>query len=202
LHTCFALTFLLANFSHFSHPFQNQRKILDLYDSHIQILWRKGFEVIWALFQTLKPNSQDIAKNFEICMLQKCFRIFSYTLFCESPNVFFIKSLDRCTLTYSPLTDSTCLPLKVLTNEKRGGLKVIAFDKSPFKLFTLKFSNKSVQSSSCERPKTAQQTLFILIANKKCFPITLLCRKLMKKTGKLALHVVHSNNPIYSLPAL
>ncbi len=28
--------------------------------------------------------------------------------------------------------------LKVLTNEKRGGLKVIAFDKSPFKLFILK----------------------------------------------------------------
>jgi hypothetical protein len=72
----------------------------------------------------------------------------------------------------------------------------------PFKIFTLKFSNKSVQSSSCERPKTAQQTLFILIANKKCFPITLLCRKLMKKTGKFALHVVHSNNPNYSLPAL
>jgi hypothetical protein len=30
--------------------------------------------------------------------------------------------------------------LKVLTNEKRGGLKVVAFDKSPFKLFTLRFS--------------------------------------------------------------
>jgi hypothetical protein len=28
--------------------------------------------------------------------------------------------------------------LKVLTNEKRGGLKVVAFDKSPFKLFTLR----------------------------------------------------------------
>ncbi len=26
--------------------------------------------------------------------------------------------------------------LKVLTNEERGGLKVVAFDKSPFKLFT------------------------------------------------------------------
>jgi hypothetical protein len=41
--------------------------------------------------------------------------------------------------------------LKVLTNEKRGGLKVEAFDRSPFKLFTLKFSNKSVQAPSCER---------------------------------------------------
>jgi hypothetical protein len=32
--------------------------------------------------------------------------------------------------------------LKVLTNEKRGGLKVVTFDKSPFKLFSLRFSNK------------------------------------------------------------
>jgi hypothetical protein len=28
---------------------------------------------------------------------------------------------------------------KVLTNEKRGGLKVGAFDRSPFKLFSLRF---------------------------------------------------------------
>ncbi len=32
--------------------------------------------------------------------------------------------------------------LKVLTNEKRAGLSVISFDRSPFKLFSLKFSNK------------------------------------------------------------
>jgi hypothetical protein len=44
--------------------------------------------------------------------------------------------------------------LKLLTNEKRGELKVVQFDRSPFKLFTLKFSNKSVQSPSCERHKT------------------------------------------------
>jgi hypothetical protein len=43
--------------------------------------------------------------------------------------------------------------LKVLTNEKRGGLKVVAFDRSPFKLFTLRFSIKSVQAPSCKRPK-------------------------------------------------
>ncbi len=30
-------------------------------------------------------------------------------------------------------------PLKVLTNEKRGGLKVVSIDRSPFKLFTLDF---------------------------------------------------------------
>jgi hypothetical protein len=32
-------------------------------------------------------------------------------------------------------------PFKVLTNEKRGGLSVVSFDRSPFKLFSLKFSN-------------------------------------------------------------
>jgi hypothetical protein len=36
------------------------------------------------------------------------------------------------------------------------------FDRTRFKLFTQIFSNKSVQSSSCERPKTAQRTLFLL----------------------------------------
>jgi hypothetical protein len=56
----------------------------------------------------------------------------------------------------------TVADLKVLTNEKRGGLTTVLFDRSPFKLFTLKFSNKSIQPSSCERPKTAQRTLFLL----------------------------------------
>ncbi len=48
-----------------------------------------------------------------------------------------------------------CRQLKGIDNEKRGFLKVVAFDRSPFKLFTLRFSNKSVQAPSCERPKTA-----------------------------------------------
>jgi hypothetical protein len=52
----------------------------------------------------------------------------------------------------------------LLTNEKRGGLTAVSFDRSPVKLFSLKFSNKYVQSSSCERPKTAQRTLFLLFA--------------------------------------
>ena len=51
--------------------------------------------------------------------------------------------------------------LKVLTNEKRGGLKVRAFDRSLFKLFTLRFSSKSVQAPSCDKPKTTQRTLFL-----------------------------------------
>jgi hypothetical protein len=51
-------------------------------------------------------------------------------------------------------------PLKVLTNEKRDGLKVVAFDRSPFKLFTLRFSNISVQAPSCERPKLFSEPCF------------------------------------------
>ncbi len=66
-------------------------------------------------------------------------------------------------------------PLKVLTNEKRGGLRVISFDRSPFKLISRKFSEESVQAPLCERHKTTQRTLFILFANKNWFPITLLC---------------------------
>ena len=61
--------------------------------------------------------------------------------------------------------------LKVLTNDKRGGLKVVPFDKSPFKLFTLRFSNKLVQVPSCERPKTAPRTLCLSFANNNCFQI-------------------------------
>ncbi len=55
------------------------------------------------------------------------------------------------------------------------------FDRLPFKLFTLKFSNKSVQSSSCERPKTAQRIMFLLFANNNCYPTTLQCRRNIKK---------------------
>jgi hypothetical protein len=62
--------------------------------------------------------------------------------------------------------------LKVLTNEKRGGLKVVAFDKSPFKLFTLRFSTKSVQAPSCKRPKTTQRTLFLSFQINNWFPKT------------------------------
>ncbi len=92
--------------------------------------------------------------------------------------------------------------LKVLTNEKRGGLKVVAFDRSPFKLFTLRFSNKSVQAPSCDRPRTAPRTLFQSFANNNCFQITVLRQSCMKKSVKLACHVMNSNIAIGSLPTL
>jgi hypothetical protein len=53
------------------------------------------------------------------------------------------------------------ITLKVSTNEKKGGLEVVAFDRSPFKLYTLRFLNKSALVSSSERPKTTQRTLFL-----------------------------------------
>ncbi len=56
-------------------------------------------------------------------------------------------------------------PLKVLTNEKRGGLRVISFDRPPFKLLLRKFSKASVQAPSCEKQKATQRTLFLLFAN-------------------------------------
>ncbi len=91
---------------------------------------------------------------------------------------------------------------KVLTNEKRGGLIVILFDRFSFQLFTRKFSNKSVQSSSCETHKTAQRTLFQFFANKNGLTITLECRRCMKKSVKLACNAANSNNAIGSLPTL
>ncbi len=66
-------------------------------------------------------------------------------------------------------------PLKVLTNENRCGLNLISFDRSPFKLFSLRFSNKSVKAPSRERPKTAQRTLFLLFANNNWIPISASC---------------------------
>ncbi len=66
--------------------------------------------------------------------------------------------------------------LKVLTNEKRGGLSVVSFERSPYKPFSLKFSNILVQAPSCERHKIAPRTLFLLFANYNCFPIALKCR--------------------------
>ena len=48
------VTFLLANFLHFSQQFRNQRKILSFLDTHIQVLWRKSFYVILALFWNFK----------------------------------------------------------------------------------------------------------------------------------------------------
>jgi hypothetical protein len=86
--------------------------------------------------------------------------------------------------------------LKVLTNEKRGGLKVVVFDRSPFKLFTLRFSNKSVQAPSSERPKTTQRTLFLSFVINNCLQITAWCRA----ATRFSHHTLNSNNAIVHPP--
>ncbi len=49
--------------------------------------------------------------------------------------------------------------------------KVVAFDRSFFKIFALRFSKESVETPSCQRPKTAQRTLFLPVEVNNCFPI-------------------------------
>ncbi len=76
------------------------------------------------------------------------------------------------------------------------------FDKSPVKLFMLRFSTKSVQAPSCRRPKNTQRTLFLSFEINNCFPITVYFQRLIKKSRKLACHVVNSNIAIGALPTL
>ncbi len=66
-----------------------------------------------------------------------------------------------------------------------------SIDRSTFKLFLLRFSTKSMQVPSCERPKTSQQPLFLSFEIKNCFQIGVLRWSFMKKSGKLACHMVN-----------
>jgi hypothetical protein len=90
----------------------------------------------------------------------------------DAPNVYTgiqcipILTCQQNTCTY--YTACICTLKVFLTDEKRGELTVVLFDRGLFQLFTLKFSYKPVRSSSCKRPKTAQRTLFLLFANKNC----------------------------------
>jgi hypothetical protein len=118
------------------------------------------------------------------CTVQYSFELFIKN---HTQTLYFIARQPKYLGTLNEYTENTHLiikaykkysyrdpvPLKVLTNEKRGGLAVVPFDRSRFKLFSRKFSNKSVQAPSCERHKTAPRTLFLLFANYNCFPITL-----------------------------
>ncbi len=56
--------------------------------------------------------------------------------------------------------------------KQAGGLNLVSFHRSRWKLFTLKFSKESVLTPYCERPKTAQRTLFLSFEINNCFPIT------------------------------
>ncbi len=63
-----------------------------------------------------------------------------------------LKSTDLIFRTVIKYSSRDSIPLKVLTNEKRGGLTIVSFDRSRFKLISRKFSHKLVQAPSCERP--------------------------------------------------
>jgi hypothetical protein len=59
----------------------------------------------------------------------------------------------------------------------------VALERSPFQVFSLRFSKKSAQAPSCKRPKTTQRTLFLSFEIKNWFPITVKCRRLFKNPG-------------------
>ncbi len=119
-----------------------------------------------------------------------CTRIWTRTRFRLDLQGCSIRQSHNHILTASPV----CLFRKVvvgysnsllflrLNNDKRGGMRVVSFDRSPFKLFSLKFLNKSVQTPSCERPKTTQRTLFLSFEIKNCFQIAAYCSVGLRQT--------------------
>ncbi len=64
--------------------------------------------------------------------------------------------------------------LKVLTNEKRDGLKVVPkvvlIDRSHFKLYKLKCSKNLCRPPSCESPKTVEG-LYYILEYLECLPL-------------------------------
>ncbi len=105
----------------------------------------------------------------------------NYSRYFSTKNIFLrFKGIDQC----------------------KGWLNLVSFDLSRFKLFTLKFSKESVQTSSCNRPKTAQRILFLSFEINNYFPITVQLRRMMKKSAKHACHVVNSNIAVDSLATL
>ncbi len=116
----------------------------------------------------------DSASQGVVFRLRISLRIWSQNRNCSKCSV---RDLCRTDLCKNPRKSASLpCPFQGLTNEKRDGFKVVAFERSPFKLFTRRFSNKSVQAPSCERPKTAQRTLFLSFEINNCHPITVQCR--------------------------
>ncbi len=71
------VSFLIANFLHFSQHITNQRKIPSCFDTHFQILWRKGFYLIFAFFWNFKALfARNGSKFWKTCftkMSSNCF---------------------------------------------------------------------------------------------------------------------------------
>ncbi len=90
------VTFLLANFLHFSQQFWNQCKI-----PIFKFCEEKVFRSYKHFFETLKPCSQETAQNFEKRVLQKCLGIAFFTYILVNLHHFLKKHHNHCTLAYS-----------------------------------------------------------------------------------------------------
>ncbi len=72
---------------------------------------------------------------------------------------------------------------------------MVVFDRSPGQLFSLRFSNRSAQAPSCERPKTTHRILFLSFEIKNCFQILRWCKKICKiQITPTILHPALGNN--------
>ncbi len=79
---------------------------------------------------------------------------------------------------------------------------MVAFDRSPFKLFSLRFSTNSVQAQSCERPKITRRTLSLIISNQELFLNSGIASELYEKIRETCMHVVDSNIALDSSPTI
>ncbi len=70
---------------------------------------------------------------------------------------------------------SALLCLMVLTNDKRGGLRVILFDRPPFDCYRGNFQKILCRPHPVRGIKPLSEHLFLLFANNYWFPITLSC---------------------------
>jgi hypothetical protein len=88
--TFFAYNFFVSKF--FQH-FQNQRKILRCFDTHIQMLWRKICMVKLKLFKNFfKAKFTSNGSEFWKCFLQKFLIIIFYTYKPVNPY-YFLKNI-------------------------------------------------------------------------------------------------------------
>jgi hypothetical protein len=117
-----------------------------------------------------------------------------FLLFVFNPSLMCTVSLPNWSH-YLILAYTFLSSLKVLNNEKRGGLKVVSFDRSPFTLFSLRFSNKSVQAKTAPRP---------------CFYYlqTIIVSKYRHRVGlRQTFHIIHwqqrycTSSPIFKMTA-
>jgi hypothetical protein len=75
-------------------------------------------EKVFMSFETLKPDSQEMAQNVEKRILQKCFRITFYTYKPVNPFHYLKKHQNRCTLLYILCTlYSQCFTLRQLLDK-------------------------------------------------------------------------------------